>query len=467
MKPLTKDAYRLFHEGTLALARVEAAGIHIDVDYLDKATAKISIRIKKLQDRLREAPEFKLWRREFGDKTKPGSREQLGHIVFDILKYPCKDRTKTGKYKTDEASFEHVDLPFVKAFIKLEKLKKAKSTYLDGLRREVVDGFARPVFNLHTVITQRSSCSDPNVQNQIIRNAKIAEIIRRAFIPRKGNIFCEIDYSAMEWRGAVCFWKDPEMIRYVNDPTSDVHRDQAAECFLCKPEQVSKDMRFYAKNQFVFPILYGSYYVQCSRNLWEAVGKAKLKLKDETPVIDWLQSKGITRLGSCDPKQEPVFGTYEHHIKKVEDKFNKRFHVFNSSKEKWYQDYRSKGGFRLATGFWIEGLFSKNFCMNCPVQGPAFHCLLWSLIRLQKWLRREKMKTVIVAEIHDSMLLDGPEMEMPKVLKMARKIMTEDVRKAWPWVIVPLAVEASVTPVGGSWHDKRAIDIDFWNGSDN
>src|SRR5439155_25997997 len=109
-----------------------------------------------------------------------------------------KERTNTLKTKANEASFSKVKLPFVKNYFLIQKLKKARSTYLEGIRREVVDGFLHPFFHLHRVETFRSSSSDPNFQNFPVRNAEIGKIIRSAFIARDGHQLVEIDFKALE-----------------------------------------------------------------------------------------------------------------------------------------------------------------------------------------------------------------------------------------------------------------------------
>src|SRR5437870_2004754 len=94
------DAYHLLHNGSIALATVEANGIRVDVDYLNRTTEKIGRKIKRLQNLLREDETYRLWHRAYGEKTNLGSREQLAHILFDKIKIPYKgDYTKTGRYK--------------------------------------------------------------------------------------------------------------------------------------------------------------------------------------------------------------------------------------------------------------------------------------------------------------------------------------------------------------------------------
>ena len=98
---------------------------------------------------------------------------------------------------------------------------------------------------------------------------------------------------------------------------------------------------------------------------------------------------------------------------------------------------------------------TKNFCLNAPVQGAAFHCLLWSLIRLQKILRKRGLKALIIGQIHDSLLLDCPAEEIQEVLTLAKRVMTQDIRKFWSWIVVPLEAECMVSPKGESWYAKE------------
>lgn len=451
----TPEAYQLLHDGSLTLSQMEENGIRVDVDYLDRTTRRIGTKIKLLEEELKNDDIYKTWRKIYGVKTRLGSKEQLARIIFKEMGYPSNRKTKGGKREaSDEEAFLHVDLPFVKTYFKNEKLKKAKGTYLNGIKRETVDGFLHPIVNLHTVITIRSSCDTPNFQNIPIRNPEIGKLIRRCFIPRQGRVFVERDFSALEFKIAACFWKDPEMVKYASDPEKDVHRDMAAECYKCSTKEVNKDLRFYAKNQFVFPILYGSYWKKCAQRLWNCISEANLQI-DGISVYQWLAKKGINELGDADPRDGPVKGTFEYHVKKVEERFNQRFEVFSRSKDKWWNSYQMNGQFQTPTGFLLSGIYSKNFLMNAPIQGSAFHCLLKGLIFLQKKITQKAMRSLLVAQIHDCSLGDVPEDEIQEYLDLSEKVMTEDVRKAWNWVIVPLGIEAEVTSVGGSWHDKK------------
>jgi len=157
MKPSSPAAFKLMMNGSSALADIEQNGMRIDVEYLDRTIKETSLKIKELESDLRLDEVYKIWRKLYGDKTDLGSRKQLGKVIFDELGVECKQRTKGGLPKTDVEALEEVDFPFVRNLTTLEKLKKVQSTYLIGIRRETVNGYVHPVFNLHLAITFRSS----------------------------------------------------------------------------------------------------------------------------------------------------------------------------------------------------------------------------------------------------------------------------------------------------------------------
>ena len=458
-------------EGSEALTDVEENGMRIDVDYLDKVIIQTGEKIREMEQTLRSDEVFTVWRKQFGEKADLGSRHQLGKVIFGCLGVESKKSTKGGKDgkvskpSTDIEALEDVDFPFVRRYLTLEKLKKARSTYLVGLRREVVVvdgvGLVRPSLNLHLASTFRSSGSDPNLQNQPVRDKRQAKLIRSAFIPRSSDyILVEVDYSALEFRGAASFWTDERMIAYASNPDLDIHRDMAMECYLLERDQVSKPARSFAKNQFVFPVLYGSYWGNCAPNLWSQIGRGELKRVDGLDLYEHLAQKGIDRLGRKKTKTDRGDdgpGTYLNLIREVEEEFNKKFPTWSEQKDVWWNQYLERGWFPLSTGFVVCGVFSYNNLMNTPIQGPSFHCLLWSLIQLNKWLKKYKMKSKIICEVHDSLILDVFKPELPDVINQTKKIMTEDVREAWRWIKTPLGVEIEASEV--NWFLKKPLAI--------
>ena len=101
----------------------------------------------------------------------------------------------------------------------------------------------------------------------------------------------------------------------------------------------------------------------------------------------------------------------------------------------------------------------RNEVINYPVQGAAFHCLLWCLVQLERWLRRRRMRSVIVGQIHDSIVADVHSSELDDFLGHAMQLLQVQLPAAWPWVCVPIEAEAEVSPPGGTWYDKKEVKL--------
>lgn len=459
--PAQPQAYELFHKGAQALSIVESNGIVVDVPYLLKAIKKVKKRVRRMQDELREDPIYHEWRKAFSDRLNLDSGQQLGVVLFDILKLPCSRRTSNNKPATDKDSLEVIalEIPFVRKLLRLRKYQKLQGTYLTGLLREVneEDGLLHPFFNLHNVRTYRGSSANPNFQNLPIRDDEIAKIIRRAFISRPGYVLVEVDFSGVEVRVAACYNKDPALIEEIMNPERDMHRDMAGECYMLAPEDVTKLMRYCGKNKFVFPEFYGSYFAQLVGPLWESIETFKFE-HNGVSLYEHLAENGVTEPGACLGK--PVPGTFENHLKSVEKRFwDQRFSVYRDWKKKWYAKYLRTGGFTTLTGFRCEGVMKRNDVSNYPIQGSAFHCLLASLIELQRRMRKKKMGSLIVGQIHDSIVADIRIEELYDYLAMAVEVMTRWLPKKFKWINVPIEVEAEVCPVGGNWYQKKEVKL--------
>ena len=479
MKPATPEAYDLFHRGQIALAHVEANGIKVDEEYLDRVTVETTREIDTLTERLLRDPLWSKWRAAFGAKSKLGSRDQLSYLMFKVLGHKSKGATEGGgRDKADQSALQSLKLPFVDDYLLREKLVKLRSTNLGGIKREVCNGRLHPSFNLAGgnadddkggAQTYRSSSSGINFQNLPNRDPVLSRKCRTAFVASGPDfILAEADFKGIEVGISVCYHLDPTLRRYVADKTTDMHGDMARQIFFLSPDQVKgmkKTVRHAAKNMFVFPQFYGSFYIDCARDLWEYVEGADVRTPDGTSVLDVLRRNGIKDLGALDMTRPPRPGTFEHHIKKIEDHFwNVRFPVYTAWKKKWYKQYLDNGGFYLKTGFLVEGVYRRNQVINYPVQGAAFHCLLWCLIELQGWLTKNNMRSKIVGQIHDSMILDLHRTEIQKVFNKVRQIMMVDLPKKWPWIVVPLEVEIEASKAGKSWADKQAVEYDNTKG---
>lgn len=453
MRPNTYEGYQLLHEGTLALADAEAVGMMVDVEYLERKSKHLERMIARSKRKLEETEEVQTWKGVYGRKFNLDSNEQMADVFFDHLGYTAEVLTDNGNPSVSQEALEQIDSPVVGKIIELRRLQKSKSTYLANYIREQVDSCLHPFFHLHTVQTFRSSSSKINFQNQPVRIPMIKKLVRQAVIPRPGRMICEIDYSGVEVRIAACYHKDPAMIDEIINPERDMHRDMATECYLLDEDDLTdgskraKDVRYCGKNKFIFPQFYGDYYGNNARDLWSAIEVLNLKSKEGRGLKQHLKKQGIKN-----------YDHFVEHLKEVEDYFwTEKFPAYAAWKDTHYKEYCRTGEIYLYSGFICRGLMSRNEAINYPVQGAAFHCLLWSLIRLNKWLRENGYKTLIIGQVHDSIVLDLVPEEMNDVFAAAHRIMTEDIRTYWPWIIVPLEIEVEVTPVDGSWYLKKEV----------
>lgn len=455
IKATTRDAYRLLHDGTMVMADLEQNGLRVNVPYVERMIKKVGERIEHLESGLASDKVFRVWKKTYKDETNMGSRAQLAHVLFDVMEFESEETTGTGRHKADANALENVDIPFVSHYVELEKLKKARGTYLANILRETVNGIIHPNFNLHLVRTFRGSSDHPNFTNMPLRDELIKKIVRRAFIARKGHCLVDLDFKGSEVNAASWYHKDPVMLDYIKTDPGRMHKDAAAACYMLPLSEVTDEIRYCGKNKFVFPEFYGDWWLSCAKSLWFAIDRMNLKTVSGVPLKKWLANKGILHLGTGEPDDDDP-EAFQTHIKKVaEDFWYEKFNVYREWKDQWYDDYVRRGWFRMLTGFTVSGYLKRNKVINYPAQGTAFHCLLWCLIEMARQIRKYKMKSLLVGQIHDDAVGDVPENELDDYVSMALEVITKLLHKHWPWVITPMTVDVEVTPVGGSWYDKE------------
>lgn len=460
IKPNTEEAYRLLHNGILALARAERQGIRVDIDYLEKTEYTLQKKVEILEKKFKNSSFYKDWNKV---KRNPNiySSQQLENFLYKIKNIKPLKTTKTGRGSTDEEALRLLNLPELNTLAKIKKLKKIKDTYLKSFSREQINGYMHPFFNLHIARTYRSSSNSPNFQNIPKRDEQAMSICRKALLPRKGHQLLEVDYSGLEVRIAACYHKDPKMLEYIHNPQSDMHADMAAQIFMINNfDKANKDykiLRAAAKNGFVFPEFYGDYYKNCAINL--ACEWAKL------PEGRWKNGQGINLNDSfisdhLIKNKIKSIDNFIDHIKEIEyDFWNNRFKHYNKWKLKWWKKYQKTGYIDMFTGFRCSGVMSNNDIINYPVQGAAFHCLLWSFIELDKIIIKNNWNTRLIGQIHDAIILDVDPKELDIVLKTIKKVTCNDLINHWKWINVPLDVEAEICPIDGSWNEKYEIDL--------
>lgn len=434
--PFRKIGFDFFMEGIRAFANIELNGMTVDLEKYKQVEIELDSKLEKLKDAIYDTAEVKQW--DGKEKFNFSSTNDLRRLLYTILGYTPPKVTEKGSLCVDKESLQSLRTPFTELLLEYRRFFTIRNTFLAQFIRESSNEKIYPTFNLHTVATYRSSSTAPNFQNIPKRDEEAQKYIRTGLIPSKGNQLLEVDYSGVEVRISACMHKDPEMIKYIEDPTTDMHRDVAIDLFMIKGE-CPKKLRQAAKNGFVFPQFYGDYYKNCATNMWykwlDADAKAELKVK------------GIKN-----------YNAFERQVRKVEDIFwNQRFKKYTVWKDKMWERYQREHIIKLKTGFIAISQMRKNEALNIPIQGPAFHCLLWSLIQMEQWLSANKMKTKIIGQIHDAMVLDVFPPELEKVKVQLKKIMCKDILKHYDWIIVPLDVEMEVSAIDGNWAEMEKI----------
>jgi len=438
------SATDLFIEGQIALADCEYNGICVDEEYFNKADIELSIRIENLKNELNDSVEAKKFFEIKHKKIDWGASKDLGFLFYEIVG-AGKRYTEKGNLSLDKNSIEKIasKFPTGNKLLELRRLEKTKGTYLAQFKREVCNGKIHPCFDLVNPKSYRSSSSKPNFQNIPVREEEAKKIVRSGIIPTPGNQILEADYSGIEVRISVCYHKDPNMIKYIKDPTTDMHRDVCCDLFMIKPEEITKEIRFYGKNGWTFPQFYGSYWKECGTNIWMAV--LNLKFKSGSTVKDHLKTKGITSLE-----------LFLEHCKKCERIFwGERFCVYDMWKENINSLYRRTGRIKTFFGFEFTGYMKYNDVTNYPIQGTAFHCLLWTLIHVNKKITKRNYKSKIVGQIHDSIVIDLFPPEKDEIIEIIKYMGTDQLIKKNPWIIVPLEIEFEITDINEGWYGKK------------
>lgn len=464
LNPNSYEAYRLFHDGTLALARAERQGIRIDVPYIVNKKQHLARKIVRLEEQFKDTTFYKEWQQSVKGKVNINSHLQLSNFIYNTKGFLKPKTTKNGSGATDEDTLKQLNIPELDILLQISKLKKVKDTYLDAFLREQVDGYMHPFFNLHTVVTYRSSSDSPNFQNIPIRDEEMGPICRKALYPRPGHQLVELDFKGIEVAIAACYHKDPTMIKYISDPTSDMHGDMASQIFKINPFDknipVNKTLRKAAKNGFVFPQFYGDYYKKCAINMaceWGKLPQGKWKPGQGIDMIGWEPPLHNYHLADHMINQKiKSLDDFTTHIQDIEEDFwNNRFPVYKQWKEDHYEEYQEKGYFDTKTGFRCSGFMEKNQVANYPVQGAAFHCLLWTFTQLDAIMVKENWDTRLIGQIHDSIILDVKPSQLEYVIKTAKHIAEVLLPEHWKWINVPLSIEVDVCGVDKPWADKK------------
>ena len=459
INPKTNEAYQLFHEGILAFARAERQGLRVDIDYVQSKKEHLTRKMEKLEKEFRATKFFAHWQHSAGKAINIHSNPQLSHFLYRIRKIKVEKETDTGQGATSDEALRQMNIPELENLLQIRKLKKVRDTYLASFAREVVNGYMHGSLNLNMAVTFRSSSDSPNLHNIPVRDEESMQICRGALYPRPGHQILEVDYKGIEVAINACINKDPNLVKYGMDPTTDMHAETTKQIFKL-PEFNKKLPEHYVlrqatKNGFVFPQFYGDYYKHCSGNLlcnWGKLQQGKFKPGQGIPMPEGRLSDHLIKVGL------PSFESFEKHLQKIEHDFwNNRFKVYAEWKESWYKSYKKYGYIDLLTGFRCSGVMDRKQVCNYPGQGTAFHCLLWSFIQLDRTIREQGWDTRLVNQIHDSIILDVNPNELNEVIDTIQEITTVRLAQHWPWICVPMRVDMALSPIDASWADKKEI----------
>lgn len=460
LHPQTKEAYDLFHRGTLAFARAERAGMRVDIPYCKKKIAFLTKKIQRCERLIRNSDFGRQWDKVAGGNANLKSNPQLSTLLYDVLALDPPNKTDKDKGSVDDKSLRELDVPELNRLLEMRKLVKVRDTYLKPFIREQVYGVLHTFFNLHIAKTFRSSCDSPNLQNIPKRDKQAMAFCRGALLPRLRHLFLSIDFSGIEVRMACCYTQDDKLI--YDTLHGDMHGDMAVEIYMLdsidKHDDGESVLRQGGKNGFVFPEFYGDYYGNCAPTLlkWAEIAK----LKNGTPALEHLASKELIRLN----KKGQIINSerFINHLKNVEDDFwNVRYKKYTKWKDKNWEKYQRRGYVDLKTGFRCTGQMSRNEVNNYPFQGSAFHCLLYTFNETDQFLLDSGLDSVIVSQVHDEITLDVDPPELALVGNTVAEIATVRLPEAWTWIDVPLEVEAEKCEIDEPWSEKKYAPLPF------
>lgn len=434
-----------YHEGNDALEDVQMDGVCVDGDYFNTQWDELGDKLKDIASDIHNHRDVKKFEAQEGKELNINSSVQLRKFFFKFLGLKATKMTAKEVASVDASVMDDLLHPVSDMIVNFRKTAKIKDTYLSQFRREVQeDGKIHPFFDLHTVSTGRSSSSRPNFQNIPVRDEVAKKVIRSGIIPRPGHLILEVDYSSLEVRIIACYTQDGTLVSYIKDKTTDMHRDEAKNIFFLPENEVTGVIRFYAKNGWVFPEFYGSYWKSCGNELWHNVVMPNLQTASGIPIQDHLKAKGIRTLDG-----------FHDHLKAYEEIFWGRYPQVKEWQEQQFRFYQRNCFTKTFFGYQQRDYLSNNNLVNGPIQGTAFHCLLWSLIEINKIRKAEKWNTKIMGQIHDSILFDVEPSELIHVHSVVDDIMCHKIREKFPWIIVPMEIECEKTDVDQPWSTKK------------
>lgn len=370
------------------LAKMEIAGITLDIKYLQKLETKISQNIEIYKKEIFE---------EVGYEFNLASPKQLGEVLFEKLKLPGKKKNKNGGFSTNEKILLNLvkDYPIVRKVLDYRELAKLKSTYTSTLVNQVDPSTGRihSKFIQDVAATGRLSSTDPNLQN-IPVSSDIGQEVRKSFIAGKGKKFVFFDYSQQELRLLAHLSEEENLIKAFEDNT-DIHALTASRLLDIPIDKVTKSQRRMGKT-VNFGIVYGI----------SAFG-----LSDRLQIDNLVGQKYI----------DSFFQTYP----KVRDYFNQ---LVKDASEKGYITTlmgRRKNTQALRTLPFQAQKSMEREIINFPLQGSAADMIKVAMVKAQEIIDNKYSDYAsLILQIHDELVFEVIDGYEPRLLAFAEEIAT-------------------------------------------
>lgn len=391
-----------------SLYHMESEGVRVDKEQLKEYGDKLKVRIVKLEQEIYDLA---------GEQFNINSPKQLGEILFERMQLPHGKKTKTG-YSTAADVLEKLasDYPVVQMILEYRQLTKLNSTYAEGLAVYIQeDGRIHGKFNQTITATGRISSTEPNLQNIPVR-MELGRAIRKVFVPEDGYVFVDADYSQIELRILAHMSGDERLINAYRD-AQDIHAITASEVFHTPLEEVTELQRRNAK-AVNFGIVYGISAFGLSEDLSISRKEALEyinKYFDTYPGVK-LFLDGLVAQGKEQGYVTTMFG-------------------------------RRRPIPELKSANFMQRSFGERVAMNSPIQGTAADIMKLAMIAVDKELRARKLKSRIVLQVHDELLVETHESEVAEVTE----ILTDKMKHAAS-LHVSLEVEAHM---GHNWMDAK------------
>lgn len=352
-----------------------------------------------------------------GQEFNINSPKQLGEILFEKLGLPPVKKTKSG-YSTNAEVLEKLKNkhPIIEAILDYRTLTKLKSTYADGLVKEIADdGRIHTTFQNMVTATGRLSSTEPNLQNIPVRT-ELGSEIRKMFVPKDGCVFVDADYSQIELRVLAHIAGDEHMQKAFTSGM-DIHTATAAQVFHVAPESVTPLMRRHAK-EVNFGIVYGISEFSLAEDI--GVTRKEAKAYIESYLENYAGVREYMKHIVAQAKQDGFVTTMFGRRRNLPELKSSNFNI------------RS---------------FGERVALNTPIQGTAADIIKLAMIHVDRALCEQKLQARLVLQVHDELIVECPVFEREQVIKLLTDEM-EHVTK----LSVPLLAEAKS---GASWYEAK------------